>query len=66
MWKQLLPQNNQPPFLFMDDTKLYATNDNKPEILLQVVHEFTNEINMKFGSEKTNQRDIEQKTTRYE
>ena len=38
--------------LYMDDLKLYAADDKQLETLLQTVHGFTREIDMRFGLEK--------------
>ena len=38
--------------LFMDDLKLYASSEKELQELLQIVEDFSNDINMKFGTDK--------------
>ena len=38
--------------LFMDDLKLYANSEENLKNLLQIVEDFSNDINMEFGQDK--------------
>ena len=44
--------------LYMDDLKIYASNDNQLESLLNTVKNFSDDIRMKFGLDKCNKLSI--------
>ena len=46
-------------FLFMDDIKLYAESQEHLQKLIQVVHDYSNDIHMEFGLDKCTKCSIE-------
>lgn len=40
--------------LFMDDLKVYSANDQKLDMLVRIVKQFSDEIEMNFGIDKCN------------